>query len=186
MTRIAFAHRHAPSASTRAIRASLLGVFAGLLAVSCGVSKPIDARDGEPAIEVVGPPRTAADLAWMSGEWSATEGTSVQEERWSAPLGGILLGTARTVIDGKARFFEYLRIEERADGLVYVASPLGRSATEFRLTDGGANRARFENPAHDWPTAIEYELRADGRLTARVSGPGKSDEFVWDRARRAP
>jgi len=135
----------------------------------------------ETAIEVVGPPKSAADLAWMSGTWTAHEGDTIQEERWSTPLGGILLGTGRTVIGGRARFFEYLRIEERDGGLVYVASPLGRGTTDFRLTDGGARRARFENPAHDWPTSIEYELRADGQLTARVSGPGKTEEYVWSR-----
>jgi len=172
------------------------GVLCGSVGVSCAalfsafaVSCAGTAPDREPppaepapvAVERVGPPSASADLAWMAGEWRAVEGETVQEERWSAPLGGILLGTARTVIAGKARFFEYLRIEERADGLVYVASPLGRGTTEFRLTDGSARRARFENPAHDWPTAIEYELRADGRLTARVSGPGKSEEYVWAR-----
>jgi len=135
----------------------------------------------ESAVEVVGPPKSAADLAWMSGTWTAVEGETIQEERWSLPLGGILLGTGRTVIGGRARFFEYLRIEERDGGLVYVASPLGRGTTDFRLTDGGSRRARFENPAHDWPTSIEYELRADGRLTARVGGPGKTEEYVWAR-----
>jgi hypothetical protein len=150
----------------------------GVLSASCAAPAP-----PAPAVEVVGPPRTAADLAWMAGEWRAIEGETVQEERWSAPLGGILLGTGRTVIAGKARFFEYLRIEERPEGLVYVASPLGRGATDFALTDGSARRARFENPAHDWPTAIEYELRPDGRLAARVSGPGKTEDYVWERSR---
>lgn len=137
---------------------------------------------GVAGIEITAPPRAAADLAWMAGAWRAIEGDSVQEECWSAPLGGLLLGTARTVIAGKARFFEYLRIEERPTGLVYVASPLGRGTTEFALTDGAARRARFENPAHDWPTAIEYELRTDGRLVARVSGPGKTEEYAWERS----
>ncbi len=158
--------------------ARLFAAFACVAAASC-VGSPAETE----AAEVVGPPRTVAQLAWMSGEWSSSEGETVQQEHWSDPLGGILLGTGRTVIDGRARFFEYMRIEERADVLVYVASPLGRNTTDFTLTDGGPRRARFENPAHDWPTAIEYELRDDGRLTARVSGPGKTEEYVWDRVR---
>ena len=161
--------------------AALLSALATACSGPASVTEPRPADPAAVSVERVDPPGAAADLAWMAGEWRAIEGETVQEERWSAPLGGILLGTARTVIAGKARFFEYLRIEERADGLVYVASPLGRGATEFRLTDGSARRARFENPAHDWPTTIEYELRADGRLTARVFGPGKSEEYVWER-----
>ncbi len=153
------------------------------LAVGCVQTRELPALEHESVLPDSGPPRTAASLAWLAGEWSSIEGDTVQEERWSAPLGGILLGTGRTVIAGRARFFEYLRIEERPDGLVYVASPLGRGTTDFPLTDGGASRARFENPEHDWPTVIEYELRADGRLAARVSGPGKTEDYLWERAR---
>lgn len=153
------------------------------LAAGCAGTAAAPTASDAAAIEVVGPPRTAEALAWMAGQWVAHEGDTLQEEAWSAPLGGLMLGHGRTVIGGRARFFEQLRIEERADGLVYVASPLGRGTTEFRLTDGGARRARFENPVHDWPTAIEYELRDDGGLTARVSGPGKTEEYAWQRAR---
>lgn len=162
----------------RGAGAAVAAAFLGVLAASCAAPAPT-----APAVEVVGPPGTAADLFWLAGEWRAIEGETVQEERWSAPLGGILLGTGRTVIAGKARFFEYLRIEERPDGLVYVASPLGRGATDFALTDGSARRVRFENPAHDWPTAIEYELRADGRLAARVSGADRTEDYLWERVR---
>lgn len=153
------------------------------LAAGCASTTTAPATPEESAIEVVGPPRTVSDLAWMAGTWVAHEGETTQEEAWSAPLGGLMLGHGRTVIGGRARFFEQLRIEERADGIVYVASPLGRASTEFRLTDGGVRRARFENPAHDWPTAIEYELRDDGSLAARVSGPGRTEEFAWKRQR---
>jgi hypothetical protein len=170
-------------------RALPLSVAQTSVAIACAivascVSQPPPVDEGFAAtLERIEPPRTTAQLAWMTGEWRAVEGDFVQEERWSTPLGGLMLGSGRTVIDGQARFFECLRIEERPEGLVYVASPLGRGTTEYPLTDGGPWRARFENPAHDWPTALEYELRADGRLAARVSGPGKKEEYVWDRVR---
>ncbi len=126
-------------------------------------------------------PVHAYDLMWMTGTWRAYEGARMQEELWTAPLGGTLFGIGRTTSDGRTRFFEHLRIEERPDGLVYVASPLGRGETEFKLTGGGTRRARFENPAHDWPTSIEYALRDDGSMTATVSGPGRTEEYVWVR-----
>lgn len=161
----------------------VIAVFASAMFAGCRTDAGSSATSSAAVstVEVVGPPKSVADLAWMTGTWTAVEGDSIQEECWSRPLGGILVGTGRTVIGGRARFFEYLRIEERDGGLVYVASPLGRGTTDFRLTDGGSRRARFENPTHDWPTSIEYELRADGRLTARVGGPGKTEEYVWAR-----
>ena len=63
------------------------------------------------------------------------------------------------------RAFEYLRIVERNDGLVYIAQPNGATPTEFVLTEIGETRAVFDNPRHDYPKRIVYDLSAEGRLT---------------------
>jgi hypothetical protein len=74
---------------------------------------------------------------------------------------------ARTVnTSGKMVGFEYLRIVERDGGLVYIAQPAGRAATEFVLTEWTATRAVFDNPRHDYPKRIVYELSAEGGLSA--------------------
>ena len=66
---------------------------------------------------------------------------------------------SRTVnTSGKLVAFEYLRIVERDGGLVYIAQPGGKTAT----------RAVFDNPRHDYPKRIVYELTAEGVLTAAV------------------
>lgn len=126
---------------------------------------------------------TLADLAWMSGTWSSTAGGTLTHESWLPPGGGLMLGMNRSVpAQGKA-FFEFLRIEERGDGLVYVASPLGRGTTDFKLADVGEAFVLFANPAHDFPQEIRYELTPDGALHARVSGSvgGKeqAEEWTW-------
>lgn len=117
---------------------------------------------------------TLADLAWLAGAWVGTRGKSSIEERWSPPLGGAMLAVSRTVSREKDRMvaFEYLRIVERDGGLVYVAQPGGRPPTEFVLTELGAHRAVFENPRHDSPQRIVYELSAEGGLSASI-GYGK-------------
>lgn len=111
-----------------------------------------------------------ADIQWLSGAWVGTRssGSSI-EERWSPPLGGAMLATSRTVNPaGKMVAFEYLRIVERAGGLFYIAQPGGSSPTEFTLTEITPTRAVFENPRHDHPKRIVYELSADGSLSASV------------------
>lgn len=113
---------------------------------------------------------TINDLAWLSGSWMGTRSSgSTIEELWSAPKGGAMLATSRTV-NTKSRMsaFEYLRIVERDGGLVYVAQPGGAPATEFILTEFSPTRAVFENPRHDYPKRIMYELSADGSLTASI------------------
>lgn len=108
------------------------------------------------------------DIGWLGGEWVGTRssGSSI-EERWSPPLGGAMLAVSRTVnTSGKMVGFEYLRIVEREGGLVYIAQPGGKAATEFVLSELTATRAVFDNPRHDYPKRIMYELSADGVLSA--------------------
>jgi hypothetical protein len=108
------------------------------------------------------------DLSWLAGAWVGTRssGSSI-EERWSPPLGGAMLAVSRTVnTSGKMNAFEYLRIVERDGGLVYVAQPGGKTPTEFVLSELSATRAVFDNPRHDYPNRIVYELSAEGGLSA--------------------
>ncbi|MEQ1632372.1 MAG: DUF6265 family protein [Planctomycetota bacterium] len=112
-----------------------------------------------------------ADLAWLAGAWVGTRGAGgaiTTEERWSPPLGGSMLATSRTVAKDRLRAFEYLRIVERDGGLVYVAQPGGAAPTEFVLSELSAKRAVFDNPRHDYPGRIVYELADDGVLRATI------------------
>lgn len=118
---------------------------------------------------------TIADVAWLAGAWVGTRPTgSSIEERWSPPLGGAMLAVSRTVnTSDKLVAFEYLRIVERDGGLVYAAQPGGAAKTEFVMTEfgpteSGGKRAVFDNPRHDYPKRIIYELSAEGNLSATI------------------
>ena len=113
------------------------------------------------------------DVAWLAGAWVGTRGTGGTtsiEERWSPPLGGAMLAVSRTVSRAKDKMvaFEFLRIVERDGGLVYIAQPGGRPPTEFVLTELTKTRAVFENPRHDSPQRIVYEISAEGGLSATI------------------
>ena len=80
-----------------------------------------------------------------------------------------MLAVSRTVnTRGRMSAFEFLRIIEREGGLVYIAQPGGIAPTEFILTELTTTRAVFDNPRHDYPKRIIYQLSADGVLTATV------------------
>ena len=82
-----------------------------------------------------------------------------------------MLGMSRTVAGEKTVEFEYLRIEQRADGLYYVAYPQARCpGTDFKLTRASATEAVFENPQHDFPKRIIYRKTGDDSLTASIDG----------------
>src|SRR5262249_35697484 len=130
-------------------------------------------------------PTTLDDLAWMAGAWGGEQQGIHMEEHWTGPSGGLMVGMHRDVSASGKSSFEFLRIEARADGVVYVASPGGRPRTDFRLVESGSRRAVFANPAHDFPQRILYWLGDDGRLHARVEGAPtateRAEEWAWEK-----
>jgi len=123
--------------------------------------------------------KSATELAWLSGSWVLEQGGQRTEEHWTSATANGLLGMGRSVRGERTVFFEYLRIEAREDGVFYVAQPLGRPPTEFKLVKLEGQSAVFENPTHDYPKRILYRRNADGSLAARVEGNGKSEDFAY-------
>ena len=129
--------------------------------------------------------KSISELAWISGDWqSAPGGRAAIEEHWTQPSGGSMMGMSRTVVGEKTAEFEYLRIEQRSDGIFYVAHPKARCpGTDFKLTRATATEAVFENPEHDFPKRIIYRKTADDSLTASIdAGEGtKARSFAFRR-----
>lgn len=88
-----------------------------------------------------------------------------------APAGGVMLGLNRTVVRDTTRAWEYLKIEERDDRLVYTATPSGQAETSFTSALVSDSIVRFENPAHDFPQRIVYRRIGTDSLLARIEGP---------------
>lgn len=138
------------------------------------------------------PPQTPtiADLSWISGDWQTAPGGRAQiEEHWTSVAGGSMMGMSRTVAGEKTVEFEYLRIEQRADGVYYVAHPKARCpGTDFKLTKSSATEAVFENPQHDFPKRIIYRKTGDDSLTASIDGGegSKTMSFSFRRMKSNP
>ena len=112
------------------------------------------------------------DIAWIAGDWQTAPGGRRQiEEHWTNVAGGSMMGVSRTVAGEKTVEFEYLRIEQRDDGIYYVAHPKARCpGTDFKLTRASASEAIFENPQHDFPKRIIYRKGEDDSLSASIDG----------------
>ena len=109
-------------------------------------------------------------ISWLVGCWQGTQGGREIEEQWTAPRGGVMLGTGRTLEAGKVVAFEYMRITSDGGRLVYHASPGGRGETAFEATDVTGEAAVFSNPEHGDPSVIRYSRLADGSVLATVEG----------------
>lgn len=126
---------------------------------------------------------TLADLAWLAGSWTGTARGIEMEEHWTAPKGNSMVGLHRDVGKGRTLVFEFLRIEQQGDQIVYLSMPNGRSpATPFPLKEVSGTRVVFENPTHDFPQRIIYwkdgnDLRA--RIEGTQNGKTGGEEWRW-------
>ena len=119
-------------------------------------------------------------LAWQAGLWRSADGDSWQYV--SCPRGGMQLGLQQDLREGRTRFFEFQRYEERDGGIVFQAQPLGRAPTPFVLIEAAESRAVFENTGHDFPQRIILERHGEvlsGRIEGREDGVAKSAEWSW-------
>lgn len=139
----------------------------------------------EPARSAGAIPGNVHSLDWLAGRWCMPTASGMVEEYWLPESGGLLLGIGRTVKNGKATGFEFLRIETFGATLRYIAQPGGAPPTIFQGDRKGENQFEVLNPEHDFPQKIFY--RRDGDvLQATISGPGtdgqeQSIHFDYDK-----
>jgi hypothetical protein len=123
--------------------------------------------------------------AMLEGQWRQVKGSEVVDEIWTNNKGNVIVGLSRTV-DGLSNAFEFMRIENRKEGVIFIAQPGGDKPTPFRLTAHDAKTLVFTNPAHDFPQRIEYRRTGADTLEATVGtfdGNGQKLTFKYARVR---
>lgn len=135
-----------------------------LLSVLTGAPGPVPSGGTAP---------TLAGLAFMAGCWRgpAGRGTTI-EEYYTVPSDNLILGVSRYVEGGRVTGYEFTTIAQEDTAIVLTPRPSGQAPVPFRLTRLDSTGATWENPAHDFPTRIEYRRGAGDSLAARIEGPG--------------
>jgi len=126
--------------------------------------------------------QTINDVEWLIGKWERTNvkvGTKAFEY-WKKESESSLRGIGFSMRGADTTFVEKLRIEQREGTLYYVADV--RENTEpiyFKFTKLSEYGFISENPEHDFPKMISYELRG-GQMTATISDGGvKKASFIF-------
>ena len=124
-------------------------------------------------------------VAWLQGCWEMASSGRTIEEQWTAPRGGVMLETGRTVRDGRLLASEFVVLREDGDRLAYEAHPSGQPSAVFRARDLSDARVVFENPEHDFPQRVGYERRDADTLAAwidgTVNGKARRVDFLYRR-----
>lgn len=122
-----------------------------------------------------------AQLNWLEGRWERVMNNPDQTafEEWEVK-NGMLVGKGVTLQGTDTVFVENLSILLKEDKLYYVADVDSNiEPTYFRITSYSKNGFISENPEHDFPKQIEYQLTEEGELTATISGDGQSIPFLF-------
>ena len=125
------------------------------------------------------------ELNWIAGNWSSDKNGTITEEQWIEPRAGMMIGMNRMSFPNGKGTFEFLRIAETENGIVYFASPNGNPATSFALKELDKSKVVFENKTHDFPQRIIYERSNDtmmAMIEGEVNGKAQSMKWTWQRS----
>ncbi|UTY57096.1 DUF6265 family protein [Massilia sp. erpn] len=112
-----------------------------------------------------------SSLNWLAGCWTQTNGEAGTGEQWMTAAGGVMLGTARTVKNGRTVGWEFMRIEETEAGqLVFTAKPRREAEGSFALLRLSEKEVVFENIQHDFPQRIIYRRDSAQAVSASIEG----------------
>ncbi len=126
-------------------------------------------------------------LEFMSGHWVTTGEWGEMEENWSAPMGNSMMCSYRCVRDGKVLFYEFIVIEQEAEGPVMklrhfspgnIAWEDKENPYEYPLMYLEENFARFERP--DKKTALTFHRVSGDSLKVILDRQEKDGKWVQD------
>jgi hypothetical protein len=122
-------------------------------------------------------------LNWLIGTWNRTNVKPGKSgvEQWKQTNPHELRGIGANLQGTDTLFVEKLRIIIKDNNIAYVADvPENQKPVYFKLTEITESSFVCENPEHDFPKKISYQL--DGKkLKAQISGNGKAIDYLFER-----
>lgn len=112
-------------------------------------------------------------LAWLVGNWYSESSKLKIKESWIEVSSKSFEGAGETYSIPKKGVVsaETLRLVEMSGEIFYIAKVASNDLpVSFKLTHCTNKTAMFENPQHDFPKRINYELTSENDLSVFVSG----------------
>lgn len=122
------------------------------------------------------------NFSWLEGTWLRQGSNDIKKgyESWSMEQ-DTYNGLGITIQDSDTTFIEHLKIEKKEGKFFYVANVAhNKTPIYFEITSCSNNHFIAENPDHDFPRKIEYQLSGDAFM-ATISADEKEVKFVFHR-----
>lgn len=128
--------------------------------------------------------KSFAKLNWLEGMWNRTNITKPGRsghERWVRIGDSELRGNGVTLQGADTLIWEKITIIIKENDIFYVADvPENQQPVYFKFTEITESGFVCENPDHDFPKKISYQLEGDN-LKAQISGNGKAIDYWFER-----
>jgi len=143
------------------LRKSFWLIVLSMLSASCvkESSKPV--KDG------------LKKLDWFIGSWTGEIKESIFSETWEKVNDSLFSGQSYFIKGSDTLSRETISLQQQDTTVFYIPLVEGQNDNKpvyFKLTFSDSTHAVFENPGHDFPQKISYELRDSDSLIATISG----------------
>lgn len=128
-------------------------------------------------------PTQLKSLEWLIGSWERTNVKAGMKstEKWHGDASSELTGVGITLHGKDTAFLEKMRIIEKENNIYYIADVKENpEPVYFKFVTITAGGFICENPEHDFPKRIQYNLN-DSILTVTISAGNKFQKYLFVR-----
>lgn len=122
-----------------------------------------------------------AKVKWVLGNWENISPQGTLRESWEKQNDSTFLGNSYFLKDKDTLFSEKITLQQRGDQLSYVPVVPNQNsgkAISFVMTSVSDKQFVFENPKHDFPQRITYNLIRKDSISAQISGTENGKEKI--------
>jgi hypothetical protein len=118
-------------------------------------------------------------LLAIKGDWSMDSRKGTLYESWQQINDSSLKGRSYRLINSiDTLLIEEVELVKRGNEVLYIPVVVGQNNMHpvvFKLTKTSTDTFSFDNPEHDYPQRVIYELPNNGTLHARIEGMDKGN-----------
>lgn len=121
--------------------------------------------------------------AWLIGDWGNAHNETKLTEIWKKENDKLFIGRSFNLRNNDTVSSEWIRLEQQGDSVYYIPNVKNQNKGEvvkFVMTTATDRELIFENPAHDFPQKITYQLVNKDSINAEISG-GSNGEWIVEK-----
>jgi len=112
-------------------------------------------------------------MDWILGTWVGNSEQGTVTEKWVKINDTLFAGQSFTIHGSDTLSCETISLQIGDTAILYIPLVKGQNDNKpivFKLSYSDNTRMVFENPEHDFPQIISYQLKTEDTLVATISG----------------